>query len=227
MAAGSPFTGGTAISAGTLLVSNTSGSATGGGAVSLLSGATLGGTGVIAPTGTNSVSLAGFISPGGSVSAVTGGSYANSIGTLTFNLGNTTGTINAAGATFLMQLGSSDTIAITGASAGDLAFSGNVIDLLGTGSAANSPYKLFDTSLDATTWTGLAFDGTTGVISAGLSAINAPLAHSATLLVGTAGNGLNAGDIYVSLTVPEPTAALASIATGGLLLRRRNPLLIT
>ncbi len=65
------FTGGTTLTAGSLLVTNTTGSATGTGAVSTVVGTTLGGTGTIAPTASHSVIIGGTVSPGISGSAGT------------------------------------------------------------------------------------------------------------------------------------------------------------
>jgi len=65
------YTGGTTINAGVLLVANASGSGTGAGAVTLKSGAILGGTGRVA--GMTTVESGGHLAPG-----------MNSIGTLTF-----------------------------------------------------------------------------------------------------------------------------------------------
>lgn len=61
-AAGNTYTGNTTVAAGTLLVSNTSGSATGTGTVNVASGATLGGTGIIS----GATSIAGTLAPGAS-----------------------------------------------------------------------------------------------------------------------------------------------------------------
>src|SRR5262249_34989965 len=61
--------GGTIVSSGKLLVSNASGSGTGSGAVSVLSGATLGGNGEIA--GTVIVNSGGSLSPGASIRTLT------------------------------------------------------------------------------------------------------------------------------------------------------------
>jgi autotransporter-associated beta strand protein len=90
--------GGTTVSVGTLLANNATGSATGTGAVTVAAGATLGGTGFVVPnTGsvtTNTVSIAGVVSPGSPSSAVgtlTLGSAANNAtatvtGSYQFNL---------------------------------------------------------------------------------------------------------------------------------------------
>jgi autotransporter-associated beta strand protein len=74
-------TGGTTVSAGTLLANNSTGSATGTGTVAVASGATLGGAGII----TGATSVAGTIAPG-----------SNGIGTITIN-----NTVNLTGATTL------------------------------------------------------------------------------------------------------------------------------
>jgi autotransporter-associated beta strand protein len=70
------YTGGTTVSAGTLLVSNTTGSGTGTGAVTVSAGATLGGTGTIAGTVTNG----GFVAPGAGTAGTlnVGGDYIQS-----------------------------------------------------------------------------------------------------------------------------------------------------
>jgi fibronectin-binding autotransporter adhesin len=221
------YTGGTTINGGTLLantaVSGTN-SATGTGPVNVNAGGTLGGIGQIYPTGANGITVAsgGTIAPGAS------------IGTLTINLGGTSGIVTiASGGGFKFELGTagaslasvgtSDLLALTGASAGDVAFNDNVVNFLGTGQVGY--YKLFDTTHDATTWTGLTFDGTTGVVSAGLSATNLAGGLMGTFIVGTASNGADSiGDIYLELAViPEP-AALALVALGLLCLlpRRRS-----
>lgn len=216
------YTGGTTVSAGTLLANATS--ATSSGAVSVASTSTLGGTGSIAPTGTNGISVSGVLAPGDGV---------GSVGTLTFNMSGTAGTASMAGGSSfaydlglaglnITSLGSSDLLAIAGAASGDFAFNGNSINFLGTGT--NGFYKLFDTSSDnANTWTGLTFNGTTGVITAGLTVSNLTSGKTGTLIVGTASNGGNVGDIYLQVVPESSSMLLAGLGSCLLLRRRRNP----
>lgn len=215
------YDGLTTISGGTLFANNATGSATGTGAVSVTAG-TLGGSGTIAPTGTNGISVSGVLAPGGAL---------NTIGTLTLNMGGTTGTVAMnSGASFEFQLGlpggsigsvgASDLLSLASASASDFAFNGNNVNFLSSGAVGF--YKLFDTSTDnANTWTGLTFDSTTGVVSAGLTYSNLASGLSGAFLVGTAGNGGTTGDIYFQV-VPEPRAALLGGLGVLLLLRRRR-----
>jgi len=71
------YTGATTVSAGTLLVNNTTGSGTGTGNVSVAAGATLGGTGTIS----GAVTVSGSIAPGNSIGTLNTGS-------VTWNAGN-------------------------------------------------------------------------------------------------------------------------------------------
>ncbi len=220
------YSGGTTISAGTLLVNNTSGSGTGTGIVTV-NGGMFGGTGIVAPTGTNGIGVAagGYIAPGAS------------IGTLTFNMGGTTGIVDLlGGGDFRFELGaandiigniapgSSDLLVISGASAGDVVFATDTtIDLLGTASVEGY-YKLFDTDGDATTWTGLTLgDATTGgnFITGGLTATNFGGGYSGYLILADGSAGTSAGDIYLQV-VPEPsTGILLAFAGTALVVVRR------
>ncbi|BCU77804.1 autotransporter-associated beta strand repeat-containing protein [Luteolibacter sp. LG18] len=229
LAGGNSYSAGTTVTEGTLLAANTTGSATGTGAVTV-NGGRLGGTGVIAPTGTNGINVTtGVIAPGGVVSS---GAYSDSIGNLGFNLGGTTGTITMAAGTglefelgtagvSLTSVGNGDLVTLLGASAGDFTFNANSVDFKGTGGTGF--YKLFDTSLDGTTWSGLTFDGTTGLVSSGLSVTNLTSGFTGNFIVGTAGNGGNLGDIYLQVqAVPEPGTALLGGGAALLVLRRRR-----
>ncbi len=214
------YNGGTIIDGGTLLLNNVSGSGTGSGAVTVNNTGTLGGTGRIAPSGTNGVTInaGGILAPGASIE------------NLEINLANTTGklTVNTGGG-FDFELGtagasiatpgSGDLLILSGASAGDVVFSNNVIDFKGTG--AQGWYKLFDTDLPAgTTWAGLTLSGQQ--IIGGLSVSNLAPGLAGTLVVGDgAGNG-DRDDIYLNVAVPEPTtAALLGLGVLGLSRRRR------
>ncbi len=215
------YTGATTLSLGTLLANNTTGSATGSGAVSVSASAALGGSGTITPSGANGINVTGILKPGGSTSP----------GNLTFNLTNTSGvvTMNAAASlefelgipgVAIDSIGISDLISLAGAVAGDFSFNGNNINFLGTG--ASGYYKLFDTnSNNSNTWTGLAFDGSSGLVSSGPTYSNLAASLTGNFIVGTTSNGGTTGDIYFHI-IPEPaTAPLGGIGMLFLLRRRR------
>jgi autotransporter-associated beta strand protein len=109
------YSGGTTVSAGALIVTNTSGSATGTGGLVTAAGTTLGGTGAIAPTGGNSVILGGSVAPGVSGSA----------GTLTFTPvdGNVTFQNTSSIVFELFGNGSNDKINLAATGTGTLDFS--------------------------------------------------------------------------------------------------------
>lgn len=212
---GNTYTGATTVNAGTLLVNNTTGSGVGTGPLEVIAGATLGGTGFIEPSGANGLEVSGTIAPGAGV------------GTLTVNLGNTTGTVLFDGTTFNFELGTpgasinaigaSDLWAVNGASANDVTFAGVTIDFGGTG--GEGWYRIFDTDLDTTTWSGLTLDGQNRITS-GLSAINFAPGFSAEFYLGDGTNGAN-GDIYLAV-VPEPSAAISLVSGLGLLIGSRR-----
>jgi autotransporter-associated beta strand protein len=176
------YTGSTTVSAGTLLVSNTSGSATGTGNVSVHAGGTLAGTGFISPTGTNGITVqsGGFIAPGD------GG-----IGLLSFSSFDTTGTVATfeTGAKFKFDLDASaltsDTLGLTSNAAGDFVFNDNVIDftLLAGSLAEGQTYTLF-TAAAANAYAGLTLDGSNHITDG--------------LFIGT-GLGEFAGDSFLSV----------------------------
>lgn len=104
LTAANTYTGGTAVTAGTLLVNNTTGSGTGSGAVSVTSGGTLGGTGSI--SGVVTVSTGGVIAPGASTGTLSvgnnvalGGTYVCEIDGLNKDVLAVTGNLNLTGST--------------------------------------------------------------------------------------------------------------------------------
>lgn len=209
------YSGATTVSSGTLLVNNVAGSGVGSGPLEVTVGATLGGAGFIVPAGTNGMEVSGTIAPGAGV------------GTLTVNLGDTTGTVLFDGSTFNFELGTpganinaigaSDLWAVTGASANDVTFAGVTIDFGGTG--GEGWYRIFDTDLDTTTWSGLTLDGQNRITS-GLSAINLAPGFSVEFYMGDGTTGTN-GDIYLAV-IPEPSAAISLVSGLGLLIGSRR-----
>lgn len=148
------YTGGTTLSVGILLVSNTAGSATGTGTVTTLSGTTLGGSGTISPTGTNSVIIGGMVAPGG----------AGSAGTLTFTPVNGNVTFqNGANVAFeLFGNGNNDKIAFNAAGSGGIDFSALAAGSLGVTFVGGYTPALGN-SFDLLDWAALSGSGITGL----------------------------------------------------------------
>ena len=155
------YSGGTTVAQGTLNAVNTAGSATGTGAVQVSNGARLGGTGFIAPSAGNNVTLAGgaFLSPG-----------LAGAGTLTFNLaGSSTLDFNA-GSTLSLRLGTNPNFVAFGGSPADyLSGSGNAtLSLtLGTGFNYANTYTVF-ANIDSS---GFTFNAITGYDSLHYTAV--------------------------------------------------------
>ncbi len=200
----STLSGGISVLAGTLLANNPSGSATGIGPVTVAANATLGGTGTIAPTGANSVTVSGTLAPG------------NSIGTLTFDLTDTSGGLTLLpGATLEFELGpdgSGDQVRLVGYQPGDLTLNNNLIDLINAGGLAkDTTYPLF------------AFFAADGVT---------PVEHGLTggLLLGAVPGGFtgflldfssNPSQIQLYV-IPEPSTAALLLGLAALATRRRR-----
>ena len=131
LTAANTYSGGTTVSAGKLLVDNTTGSGTGSGAVSVASGATLGGTGAIG--GSTTLASGSILAPG------------NTAGMLTVNSGLTLNN-NTAGS-LLFDLGSiSDKVVVGGTlTLNNQDFTSFTFDTSGGGFGAGT-YVLFDAS---------------------------------------------------------------------------------
>ncbi len=206
-----PLLGQITVSAGTLLVSNTSGSGTGGGAVVVNSGATLGGTGIIGPSDTAGITAdaGATVAPGAS------------IGTLRLSGASTTGAVltMASGAAFNFEVAGdgsgADQIELWNYVAGDLALNSTAInlDVLGTPIAGQRTYTvtLFEFFSDAGT-TLTASGISSGLVLGTLD----PRIYSAELVYNT-----NSIDLVYS--IPEPASlALLGLGAVALLHRRRR-----
>jgi len=198
-ASGNDYDGTTTVNSGTLMVSNTSGSATGTGAVSVGSGAKLAGTGIIAGT----LSVNGIVAAGD-----------NSTGTLTVqNAVTWNGGASASAATdWQFNLGAantSDLLNITGGS-------GNL--LKGTGSVFRFD---FQNSLNEGTFVLIDWAGTTDFSYTDFSFTNLGAGNTGTFAMN--GSQLE----FTATAVPEPSA-LSLLLGGALLLgifkmRRQSP----
>lgn len=199
-ATGNSYDGGTIVNAGTLLVNNTSGSATGTGAVTLAAGATLGGNGII--TGTVTTAATSVIAPG------------NSVGNLTLS-----GALDAsAGAIFNFELGSNATPGVThdlltlgsftgSTSSGGLQFNFSAL----SGFATSVPYTI------------ITFTSVSGLDYSDLVASTLPSGYSLDTSFGTGGWNITSGALQVQF-IPEP--ATWGLITAGLMMvlifRRRR-----
>jgi hypothetical protein len=174
------YSEGTTVSAGTLLVNNTSGSGTGTHWVNVESGGTLGGTGIIAPSrsSASSIAVAGVLAPGGG------------IGTLTINLGGTTAVMTmASGGKFRYEIGtpgSGSCLRFYNFVTGDLVLNNNVIDFTGGDAipAGNHEYvlmKFYSDNGTTLTNTGKPTSGLT--IGSGLEGLNPELDYTQTGLI--------------------------------------------
>ena len=207
---GNNYRGGTRVSAGTLLVSNLSGSATGSGAVTVEAGGTLGGSGIIS----GSVVLAGGrLNPGNSPGLLTAGSLDLNSGTTTMEMisGTTRGTTY-------------DAINIT---------TGGAVDF---GGALEFSFQNNADFANGTSFNLFSFDTTSlgnfsEITSTGWDKYAALIwARTGDIWSATSGNGqqtLNFSELDGSLNVvPEPsTYALLAFAAAGLgahLTRRRR-----
>lgn len=201
LAGGNDNVGANTINSGTLIVANTSGSATGTGVVTIAPGAKLAGAGRIS----GATTINGILAPG-----VSGGV---SEGKLTF--GSTLGLASST----LMDLdgpgrgvaGGYDAVDVTGA----LTYGGTMTLNFGSSLGADTTFNLFDfASKTGTSFTGISLTG----------AYAASLTPSGGTWTGTDGNAHftfteSTGDLVV--TIPEP-ASIGLLAFSSLLVLRRR-----
>lgn len=207
------YTGGTTLTGGSLIVTNTTGSATGSGAVTTLSGTTLGGSGTISPTGSNAVLIGGAVTPG-----VAGSN--NGVGTLTFTPvdGNVTFQSGSSVAFEIRANGSNDKIVFNASGSGLIDFSAMTSGSLGVTFAGGYTPALND-SFDLLDWAAVSGAGISGLSTSLLNLSTAGFDVSwswDTSLFTTSG-------VISIVLVPEPCRLFfAAFGTGALLLRRRR-----
>ena len=209
--AGNTYSGGTTVSAGGLLVTNASGSATGTGAVTTAAGTTLGGTGILAPTGVNGVSIGGAVTPG-----LSGGP-----GTLSFvtEEGNVAFLAGSSAVFELFGNGSNDRIAFQSLATGVLDLSGmlpgglSVVFSGGFTPQLGHVFDLFD-------WSALSGSGVAGLNETLLAPL--PTTGFDADWVWDTSLFATSGQISVAL-VPEPgRALLLAVGWAALALRRQR-----
>lgn len=199
----STYTGATTVTAGTLLMGDAAADTFATSGVTVASGATLGGSGVIAGT----VGVTGILAPGN------GGIGTLAAGTTTWN----GAAVSAAETIWQFDLsataGSSDTLAITGDF--KLAGGGTVYEF----DFMNSAPVAWGNTYTLATWTGATdFTNANQFSWSNLGGSFNGLDSYFTLT----GVGVNTGGSLTFTAVPEPTSAFAGLLIGAGLLRRRR-----
>lgn len=212
LSAANTYSGGTMVNEGSLIVTNTLGSATGSGAVTTASGSTLGGSGTISSTGSNSVVIGGAVTPG-----VTG--MNNGVGTLTFTPVNGSVTFQS-GSSVAFELranASNDKIVFAASGSGVMDFSAMTAGSLsvtfvgGYTPALGHSFNLLD-------WAAVTGSGINGLSVGMLSASTAGFDPSWTW-----DTSQFVSDGIITVVVPEPARSLFLVV--GMLafvLRRRR-----
>ena len=228
------FSGGTTLNTGTLLVKNTTGSATGSGAVAINTGATLGGSGTI--SGPVTLNDGGTVAPSSGTSGVAGTTLHGS--SLTWN----------AGGSLTLELSPSkgDELALTGALTKGPGNGNYTLDLLDVGLSATATYSFTLATFASTDFAPsdftlelpTNFTGTLVETSTSLKIINfkdppppsigntdafVPLPTVESAITGSSTAERDASASLVAIAVPEPgSTALLSLGIGGILGWRRR-----
>jgi len=211
----STYSGGTTVSAGTLLINNTDGSGTGTGLVTVGEDGSIGGNGVIAPGSGAFLSVAGTVAAGDP-------DQAGGIGVLRFDGSNTNVAVAqfASTATFIFDInataGTSDRIQLLNGAAGDLVFNNNTITLLIAGVLVDGQTFLLFEGTNSNQFAGLTLDEDLRITS-GLSLTGLEEYFQDSYLTLVEGN-----IILNVIAVPEPTTALLFATAGCYLLFRRR-----
>lgn len=211
----STYSGGTTVTAGTLLVGNSSmvGSATGSGAVSVATGATLGGNGRIAAAVNKSISvLGGTLSVGILSSGTAGALQLATSGTGVISLDQNSTIVldlfSGIGLDNTLNAAAADTLAVTGIfslGTGTTLKVSNPNSL--TGFTGNERWKLFD-------WSGLTEPPTGTFAAYDLPVLPGGLAWDYSQLLTTG--------VLLTIAVPEPSRALLMLIALSLMAARRR-----
>ncbi len=222
------YTGGTTLTAGSLMVTNTTGSATGSGGVTTATSTILGGSGTLSPAGTNSVIISGSVAPGiaganNGISKLTftpAGGDVSVTGTadlqlLTSGLHGYTATYNPDGTLASLSgsytAGGNDQISFAGGAAANkldfTAVSAGNVNITFAGSYAPADKDLFDL-LD---WSNLSGTGTLNNEASAIAGLNSSQLDLPSLSGGLAWDTsfwTSHGVIAIYMLVPEPSRAL-------------------
>jgi autotransporter-associated beta strand protein len=193
---GNTFDGGTTVSTGTLLVNNTSGSATGTGLVQIDSGATLGGSGII--SGSGAVTVQGILDVGN----------AGDLGGQDLVI-NTTAAINLTGATLNFDLWTDFTSGVSNAfPASDLLnLTGSSINISGATLNVSASANGLNTWAYDTAWR--LFDWNSITPSNNFGALNLPdLSGWDVNAIWDTNDLLVGGTIKIVNAIPEPSRAM-------------------
>lgn len=218
---GNAYTGGTAVTTGTLFAMNTIGSATGTGAITVSSGAILGGTGIIQPGSGKAITVDGTLQVGGPSPTIGQTlTVATDAAALTINSLLTLDVFSGQGSGIFNGLADADRLLLTGnTNAATVILGASSVLKINTpitsGWAANSSWKLID-------WAGLTPTGTFSNITPGIGNFADLPDLSGFGLAWDLSSIYTTGVVSIAV-VPEPSRMmLMLLGLFGLFLRRRR-----